>query len=69
MAEIVIKVKIPKELEHLRDRIEKTVNEEVREIVRRFEALEKAKGCLKTDKTWEELEAEMYDGIYEDFHR
>jgi len=56
MAEIVIKVKIPKELEHLRDRIEKTVNEEVRKIVRRFEALKKAKGCLKTDKTWKELE-------------
>jgi len=63
MAEIVIKVKIPKELEHLKDRIEKTVNEEVREIIKRFEALEKARGCLKTDKTWEELEAEMYDEI------
>ena len=69
MGEIIIKAKIPKELEHLRDKIEKTVNEEVKEIIKRFEALRKAKGCLKTDKTWEELEAEMYDGIYEDFCR
>ena len=56
--EIVIKVKMPKELEHLKDRIEKTVYGEIREIIRRFEALEKARGCLKTDKTWEELEVE-----------
>ena len=66
MGEVVIRVKIPKELEHLKDRIEETVNKEVEKIIRRLEALRKAEGCLKTEKTWEELEAEIYDGIYED---
>ncbi len=69
MTEIVVKFKIPKELEHLKDRIEKALNEEVKDILRKFEALERARGCLKTDKTWKELEAEMYEGIYEDFCR
>jgi hypothetical protein len=32
MGEVVIRVKIPKEFEHLRDRIEKTVNKEVEKI-------------------------------------
>ena len=47
---IDIRVKIPKELEHLRDRIEKSVNREVEAIVERLEVLGKAKGCLKTEK-------------------
>jgi len=66
MGEVVIRVKIPKEFEHLKDRIEEMVNKEVEKIIRRLEALRKAKGYLKTEKTWEELEAEIYDGIYED---
>ena len=66
MVEIVIRVRIPKELEHLKDRIEESVNKEVGTIIKRLEVLRKAKGCLKTEKTWEELEAEMHEGIYED---
>jgi len=67
MEEVVIRVKILDEFEHLRDRIEEIVNRETREIIKRLEILRKTKGCLKTEKTWEELEAEMYDGLYEDF--
>jgi hypothetical protein len=66
MGKIVIKVKIPEEFEHLRDKIEEVIYREVEGIIKRLEDLRRTKGCLKTDKTWEELEAEMYDGLYED---
>ena len=59
-----IRVKIPKELEHLEGRIEESVNREVKAMVMRFEVLRRVKGCLKTEKTWEELEVEVYDYEY-----
>ncbi len=69
MEEVVIRVKIPDEFERLRVKIEEIIYREVEGIIKRLEDLRKTKGCLKTDKTWEELEAEMYDGLYEDFCR
>ena len=60
---MVARAKIPKEFEHLKDMIEETVNKEVEKIIERLEALRKAKGCLKTEKTWEELEAEIYEDL------
>jgi len=67
VVDIVVRVRIPKELEHLRDRIEETVSKEVETVIKRLEVLRRARGCLKTEKSWDELEAEVHEGIYEDF--
>jgi len=63
MREVVIRANIPGELEHLKDRIEEIVN---RGIIRQLVVLRKTRKCLKTKKTWEELEVKMYDELYED---
>ncbi|WP_457550675.1 hypothetical protein [Archaeoglobus sp.] len=34
---------------------------EVERLIKRLKVLEDTKDCLKTDKTWEELEAEIHD--------
>jgi len=64
MGEIVIRIKIPDKFEGLKDKIERLVNKEVEEVIKRLETLNKARGCLKTDKTWQELEAELYENVY-----
>ncbi len=64
MKEIVIKIKIPEELGEMKEKIEDIVNKEVEEIVERIKILKKARGCLKTKKSWHELEAELYEDVY-----
>jgi len=64
MKEITVKVKIPDEFEGFEKEIEDIINKEVEEVIKRLKALNKAKGCLRTNKTWQELEAELYENIY-----
>ncbi|HHI00588.1 hypothetical protein NF865_02295 [Thermococcus aggregans] len=59
MAEVVITFKVPKE-------VEMKIREEIERLKARInvdEALKKARGSLKTAKSWEELEAELYDEL------
>ncbi|MCF2138386.1 MAG: hypothetical protein K9W43_14235 [Candidatus Thorarchaeota archaeon] len=49
MGDIIIKIAIPAKLEGVKDRIEELVNQETKEVIRKFEVLDKARGCLKTD--------------------
>nr|MDO8080377.1 hypothetical protein [Candidatus Freyarchaeota archaeon] len=63
MDEIVIKIKIPEEFEELKEKIEKLVNREAEEVIKKLEVLKRAKGCLKTEKFWQELEAELYEDV------
>ncbi|MGQ9722240.1 MAG: hypothetical protein ACUVXA_13070 [Candidatus Jordarchaeum sp.] len=65
MGEIVIKIKIPEGFEELKEKIENLVNREAEEVIKKLAVLKSAKGCLKTEKSWQELEAELY----EDAHR
>lgn len=64
MDEIIIKIRIPAKFERLKDKIEKLMNRKVKEVIKKLEVLNRAKGCLKTAKTWQELEAEFYDDAY-----
>ncbi|ADT85077.1 hypothetical protein [Thermococcus barophilus] len=59
MGEVVITFRIPKE-------VEVKIKEEIERLKARAnvdEALKKARGSLKTAKSWEELEAELYDEL------
>ena len=62
MGEITIRARIPKELEGSEKEIEKVLRKKVEDTIRKLETLKK--GVLKTDKSWQELEAEMYEGIF-----
>jgi FtsZ-binding cell division protein ZapB len=64
MDEIVIKIKIPEEFEELKEKIENLINREAEEIIKKLAVLKRAKGCLKTEKSWQELEAELYEDAY-----
>ena len=64
MDEIIIKVRIPGKFEKLKNKVEKLVNKEAKEVIKKLEILSRAKGCLKTKRTWQELEAEMYEDFY-----
>ncbi len=63
MGEIMIRARIPKELEGSEREIEEILKKKVEDTVKRLEALKKTEGVLKTDKSWQELEAEMYEDI------
>ena len=56
MDEIIIKIRIPAKFERLKDKIKKLMDREVKEVIKKLEVLNKAKGCLKNEKTWQELE-------------
>lgn len=59
MEEITITVKVPKELEE-------KIKEEILRMKAKVnvrEALKRARGSLKTEKSWQELEAEVYDEL------
>ncbi len=64
MGEILIKIKIPKEFEELKEKIETLIKREAEEVIEKLEVLKRAKGCLKTGKSWQELEAELYEDAY-----
>ena len=64
MDEIIIKVRIPGKFEKLKNKVEKLMNKEVKEVIKKLEVLNRAKGCLKTERTWQELEAEIYEDVY-----
>ncbi|MBE8540151.1 hypothetical protein [Geoglobus acetivorans] len=64
MGEITIKARIPRELEGSEKEIEKILRRKVEDTIKRLETLKKTKGVLKTEKSWHELEAEIYEGIF-----
>jgi|Deesub1362A_J573_1020465.scaffolds.fasta_scaffold05277_3 hypothetical protein len=64
MGEITIRAKIPKELEGSEREIEEILRKKIDDTIKRLEILRKAKGVVKTEKSWKELEAEMYEDIY-----
>ncbi len=64
MGEIMIKARIPKELEGSEKEIENILRKKVEDTIKRFEMLKKTEGILKTKKSWQELKAEMYEGIF-----
>ena len=61
MGEITVKARVPKELEGSEKEIEKILRKKVEDTIKRLEMLKKTKGVLKTEKSWQELEAEMYE--------
>jgi len=63
MGEIMIKTRIPKELEGSEKEIERILKKSVENLIRKLEILKKTEGVLKTEKSWQELEAEMYEDI------
>jgi len=63
MGEIMIKTRIPKELEGSEKEIERILKKNVENLIRKLEILKKTEGLLKTEKSWQELEAEMYEDI------
>ncbi|MHA1246989.1 MAG: hypothetical protein ACTSPE_06655 [Candidatus Thorarchaeota archaeon] len=63
MDDIIIKVRIPARLEGVLDKIEELVNRETQEVIRKLDVLGRARGCLRTDRTWSELEAELYEDV------
>ena len=64
MDEIIIKIRIPEEFADLKEKIANLVNREAEEVIKKLEVLKRAKGCLKTEKSWQELEAELYEDAY-----
>ncbi|MHA1209997.1 MAG: hypothetical protein ACTSSA_08225 [Candidatus Freyarchaeota archaeon] len=64
MDEIIIKIRIPEEFADLKEKIANLVNREAEEVIKKLEVLKRAKGCLKTEKSWQELEAELYENAY-----
>ncbi len=64
MGEIMIKARIPKELEGSEKEIENILRKKVEDTIKRFEMLKKTEGILKTKKSWQELKAEMYEDIF-----
>ncbi len=64
MGEIIVRIEIPDEFEGMKKKIENLISRETKEVIKRLEAINRAKGCLKTDKTWQELEAELYENVY-----
>ncbi|MEX2704686.1 MAG: hypothetical protein Q6352_005415 [Candidatus Freyrarchaeum guaymaensis] len=64
MDEIIIKIRIPEEFADLKEKIANLLNRESEEVIKKLEVLKRAKGCLKTEKSWQELEAELYEDAY-----
>ncbi|MHA1578261.1 MAG: hypothetical protein ACTSUQ_01370 [Candidatus Freyarchaeota archaeon] len=64
MDEIIIKIRIPEEFADLKEKIANLMNREAEEVIKKLEVLKRAKGCLKTEKSWQELEAELYEDAY-----
>ncbi len=64
MRTIVIKIKIPDELEDIEEKIIKIIKCKAEEIIKKMTILNRTKGCLKEKKTWQELEDELYEDIH-----
>ena len=64
MGEITIRTRVPKELEGFEREIEKIIKKRIEDTIRQLEALKKSEGIIKTEKSWLELEAEMYEDLY-----
>jgi len=64
MDEIIIKIRIPEEFADLKEKIANLLNRESEEVIKKLEVLKRAKDCLKTEKSWQELEAELYEDAY-----
>jgi hypothetical protein len=64
MGEITIKAKIPRELEGYEREIEDILRKKVAETIKKLEIRKKSQGIIKTEKSWQELQEELYEDIY-----